>query len=416
MSIPSIDASRMKADFDALAEIGATPEGGVSRPAFSDAHRAARHWFHQQAEVAGLETKVDSAGNHSAILRQPSATKTLLLGSHLDSVPNGGRFDGALGVVAALEVLRTVKVSGGDLPVHLEAIDFTDEESSVFDYLGSRSAVGGLDFEVLRSTVREHPDLAPRLSQAGVELDRIASARRDPSSLAGYLELHIEQGPRLLEAGAQIGIVESIVGIRSLRLIFRGRPDHAGTTPMEARADAGLAASAFNLSAREIVTERFPGCVATVGRMTFDPGAFNVVPGTVEVTLEVRAPDDVRSRALELQVVEQAKRDAAGFGCTLDIAPYGVSQAAPMHSRAQQAIQRACEVLGIRWMRLSSGAGHDAQMLATVTTTGMIFVPSVGGISHNPREFTEWGDCVAGANVLLGATLDLARQSNQRLA
>ena len=179
---------------------------------------------------------------------------------------------------------------------------------------------------------------------------------------------------------------------------------------MEARADAGLAASAFNLSAREIVTERFPGCVATVGRMTFDPGAFNVVPGTVEVTLEVRAPDEVRSRALELQVVEQAKRDAAAFGCTLDIAPYGVSQAAPMHARAQQAIQRACEALGIRWMRLSSGAGHDAQMLARICPAAMIFVPSVKGLSHNAAEHTAPDDLAAGANVLLHTLLELAAE------
>jgi len=413
MITPRIDPSRLRTDFEALAKIGGTPEGSVSRPAFSEGHLSARKWCHGRAIEAGLETRIDSAGNHSAILRQPNAARTLMLGSHLDSVPDGGRFDGALGVVAALEVLRSVKDLGLRLPVHLEAIDFTDEESSVFDYLGSRSLAGRMDLGIVQATLRERPGLEPKLSRAGVQLDRITSARRDPASMAGYLELHIEQGPRLLQAGVQIGIVESIVGIRSHRLVFRGRPDHAGTTPMDARADAGLAASDFNLAMREIVTERFPGCVATVGRMTFSPGAFNVVPGTVEASVETRAPDEPRSRALEAQVLEQARRSADAQGCVLDIVTYGVSEAAPMHERAQRAIQAACEALGIRWLKLSSGAGHDAQMMATVTKTGMIFVPSVGGVSHSPRELTDWNDCVAGANVLLGATLDLARHVNE---
>jgi N-carbamoyl-L-amino-acid hydrolase len=410
MHMLSIDASRMKADFDALAAIGATPEGGVHRPAFSEAHQAARRWFRQRAEAAGLEIRIDKASNHSAILRQPGAARTLLVGSHLDSVPYGGRFDGGLGVVAALEVLRTIGESGRRLPVHLEAIDFTDEESSVFDYAGSRSVAGRLDMDVIRSIVSERPDLMPKLSESGFDVDRIASACRDPASLAGYLELHIEQGPRLLQAGVSIGIVESIVGIRSNRLLFRGRADHAGTTPMDARADAGVAASAFSVAARKIAVEQFPGCVATIGRMTFSPGSFNVVPGSVEVTLDIRAPDDARAHALERRILEQAAQEAAGHGCTVDIPPSSVSEAVAMHPRAQQAIQSACDALGLRWMRLPSGAGHDAQMMATVTSAGMIFVPSVGGVSHNPREFTEWDDCVAGANVLLGAALALAEQ------
>src|SRR5437868_6955124 len=209
----------MREDFDALAAIGATPEGGVSRPSLGKAHLAARAWFLERAEAYGLEAHVDAAGNHSAVL--PADGPTLLLGSHLDSVPNGGRYDGALGVVAALHVLLALQ--DADLPFALEAIDFTDEEGTLVGLLGSEALTGALSAAVLQSPRGGREALLAGLERAGLREERLGDARRDPAALAGYLELHIEQGRRLERAGAQIGIVSGIVGSRSVALDFRGR-------------------------------------------------------------------------------------------------------------------------------------------------------------------------------------------------
>src|SRR5689334_463934 len=277
----------MRADFEALAAIGATAAGGVDRPSLGEAHLEARAWFLDRARSAGLETRVDAAGNHSASLgtRGP----TLLLGSHLDSVPNGGRFDGALGVIAALHVLVAVHRAALQLPVTLEAIDFTDEEGTLVGLLGSEALTGALDLEALKAPRGGREALLAGLERAGLEEDELTEAQRDAGSLAGYLELHIEQGPRLERAQRQIGIVTSIVGARSFFLDFRGHAGHAGTTPMDDRRDAGLAAAAFALAAEEVVTRDFAGCVATVGEIRLHPGAFNVIPGAARLALEFRS-------------------------------------------------------------------------------------------------------------------------------
>ena len=218
-----IDPDRLRADFEALAAIGATSEGGVSRPAFSDAHRAARAWFLERAAAGGLETSVDSAGNHSASL--PSKTpgaRLLLLGSHLDSVPDGGRYDGSLGVLAALEVVRTIAGARLELPVALEAIDFTDEEGTVVGLLGSRALVGTLTNADLAAPRGGRAALLAGLAAAELTESGLIAARRRPDSLAGYLELHIEQGPVLERDSVDIGIVTGIVGSRSFRVVFVG--------------------------------------------------------------------------------------------------------------------------------------------------------------------------------------------------
>ena len=400
-----IDGARMREDFDALAAIGATPEGGVDRRSLGEAHLAARAWFRERAAAAGLATRVDAAGNHSAVL--PAGAPTLLLGSHLDSVPNGGRYDGALGVVAALHVLLALQ--GTDLPVALEAIDFTDEEGTLVGLLGSEALAGALVPETLLAPRGGRDALLAGLERAGLREEELSHARREPESLAGYLELHIEQGPVLERAGVRIGVVTAIVGARSFSLVFRGAAGHAGTTPMDARRDAGLAAASFALAARDIVVRDFPGCVATIGDVKLEPGAYNVVPGTARVALEFRSGD-----AEELEKLEQALRHAARTAADqadieLQVAPVGRWEPTPLDAAVCDAIEAAAAELGLSSMRLRSGAGHDAQALAGVTPAGMIFVPSVGGVSHDPRESTAWDDCVNGANVLLGAALALAR-------
>lgn len=403
----SINEERFLEDFNALAQIGATDDGGVNRPAFSEAHLAARKWFGERATEAGLEVHIDGAGNHSAILRQEGAGKSLLLGSHLDSVPNGGRFDGALGVVSALEVLRTIDESGLELPVNLEAIDFTDEESSLIQFMGSHALLGLLTPASLQSPHGGRTALLEGLNRAGLTEGGLLSSRRDPGTIAGYLELHIEQSQRLQSAGMHIGIVTGIVGIYSFRLSFYGRADHSGTTPMEARADAGLGASSFAIASRDIIMRQFPDCVANVGNMEFRPGVMNVVPKQVDVLLEIRSVDGERLNELESTLIDQAHNDAKRFDLDLEVITLGESEPATMSPHVQTVIRSSAEALGLRHMSMSSGAGHDAQLLSRITPTGMIFVPSKGGVSHSPLEFTEWEDCVNGANVLLGAALRL---------
>ena len=407
-----VNSDRMLAAFNELSHnhrLGATGDGGVNRPTFSEAHLAARKWFREQIEKAGLEFRADGAGNHSAFLACGDRdAQTLLLGSHLDSVPNGGRFDGALGVMAAFEVLRTVNDAGLRLRLNLEAIDFTDEEGTLVGLLGSAALAGHLRHEILQNPRGGRASLLEGMKSAGLSDESMLSAARLKDSLAGYLELHIEQGKRLERVGMDIGIVSAIVGISSYRLSFIGRADHAGTTSMDDRLDASLGASAFTLAAREIVMNDFPDCVVNVGRMEFSPGAFNIVPARVDVSLEFRSPDEEEFRQLDRALLECAKQEAGRFGLELRVESLGKHSPTLMSENIQSAFADACGNLELAHTSLVSGAGHDAQSLADVCPVGMIFVPSVDGASHSPREFTEWEDCVNGANVLLQAALRLA--------
>ena len=239
---------------------GATPDGGVARTTFSEPHLAVRSWFLEQGRAAGLEPRVDSAANHSVVLpaRDPGA-RTLMLGSHLDSVRRGGRYDGALGVLCALEVVRSAKDAELDLPVALEAVDFTDEEGTLIGLLGSWAMSGILTKEILAAPRGGRELLVAELERMGLTEEGLLAARREAASLAGYLELHIEQGPVLERAGVDIGVVTGIIGSASFNVVFEGDARHAGTTPMDARRDAALGASAFVLGVRDTVVTALPG-------------------------------------------------------------------------------------------------------------------------------------------------------------
>ncbi|MBI2331204.1 MAG: Zn-dependent hydrolase, partial [Chloroflexi bacterium] len=326
----------------------------------------------------------------------------------LDSVPNGGRFDGALGVMAALEVLKTVRENGIRLNVHLEAMDFTDEEGTLVGLLGSAALAGHLTQENLQKPRGGRDKLVEGMNRAGLSDSSMLSAARKKESLAGYLELHIEQGKRLERTKTDIGIVTAIVGIWSYRLSFIGKADHAGSTTMEDRRDASLGASAFTLAAREMVMRDFPNCVVNVGNMDFAPGAFNIVPAQVDVSLEFRSPDEDEFNHLDKALLELAAKESACFGLELKTEFLGKHSPSLMDEKVRSAFAESCDALGLSHMSLPSGAGHDGQSLADLCPVGMIFVPSVDGASHSPREFTKWEDCVNGANVLLQAALRLA--------
>ena len=406
-----VNSVRMLTAFNELAQIGSTGDGGVHRPTFSEAHLAARRWFRNQIQKAGLEFHTDGAGNHSAFLAASSlsgTTPTLLLGSHLDSVPNGGRFDGALGVMAAFEVLRTIKDAGLELTLNLEAIDFTDEEGTLVGLLGSAALTGRLQPEALQNPRGGREALLEGMKRAGLSEQSMLGAARRKESLAGYLELHIEQGKRLEHAGVDIGIVSAIVGIWSYRLSFIGRADHAGTTTMDDRLDASLGASEFTLAARDIVTRDFRDCVVNVGNMEFSPGAFNIVPARVDVSLEFRSAEEEKFKRLDSTLLAQAQEAAGRVGLELKVESLGRHSPSLMATRVRETFASACDDLGFKFLSLSSGAGHDGQSFDGVCRAGMIFVPSKDGASHSPREFTAWEDCVNGANVLLQTVLRLA--------
>jgi N-carbamoyl-L-amino-acid hydrolase len=403
-----INPDHMLTAFNELAQVGATGDGGVHRPTFSEAHLAARKWFREQIEKSGLEFRTDGAGNHSAILSCDIPAPTLLLGSHLDSVPNGGRFDGALGVMAAFEVLRTIKDAGLEPKINLEAIDFTDEEGTLVGLLGSAALAGRLHPELLQNPRGGRETLLEGMKRAGLSDESMLNAARPKESLAGYVELHIEQGKRLERAGIDIGIVSAIVGIWSYRLTFIGRADHAGTTGMDDRLDASMGASAFTLAAREVVINDFPNGVVNVGKMEFTPGAFNIVPARVDLSLEFRSPDEEEFKQLDSVLMARAHAEAKRFGLDLEVNFLGKHSPTLMNDLVQNTFAEACHDLGLSHISLTSGAGHDGQSFDGLCPVGMIFVPSKEGASHSAREFTEWEDCVNGANVLLQAVLKLA--------
>ena len=401
-----INVERFKADFDTLSQIGATNNDGVHRPALSQNHLKARAWFRERVKDADLVFQVDQAGNHSAILPcQNNANPTLLIGSHLDSVPYGGRFDGALGVLAALETLRVIYENNINVPINLEAIDFTDEEGTLVNFMGSFALTGKLDKEGLDNPRGGRKEFENGLNRAGLAKSDILDARRELKTLAGYLELHVEQGPRLERAGADIGVVSNIAGISSYHVKFIGREDHAATIPMDDRLDAGLGASTFSLAAHQLVLRNYPECYVNVGNICYEPASFNIVPRKTTSSLEFRAPNSELMQHLRDALINKAKDAAEEHKLGIEIELLGDCAPATMDEQLQELIVSSADYLGLKSLSLRSGPGHDAQAFADLCPTGMIFAPSIDGASHSPREKTSWNDCVNSANVLLHTTL-----------
>lgn len=401
-----IDRERFLRLMNEQANIGATADGGLSRPALSEADMVVRAWFAAQAQDAGLIYRVDGAGNQSAIL--PAAdddAKTLLIGSHLDSVPNGGRYDGALGVVAGLEALLTLKDHEVSLPFHVEVINFTDEEGCLRGLLGSSAAAGLLDERSLENVRGGRDALLTGLARAGISTDSVLAARRDVSKLHGYIEVHVEQGTRLEDAGIDIGVVTSIVGVRSFWLTFEGEAAHAGTRPMPQRKDAMWGASAMVQRARQLVMGEYDPGVVNFGAVHAAPGAFNIVPATVRLALEFRHGEAARLDAMEDALLKLARDVAGEFDLNLHVEAVDRIAPAPMDEGMMQRVEAAVQRCSLKSTRLMSFAGHDAQCMAQVTPSVMYFVPSVGGISHNPAEYTSDDDCINAANVMLHAIL-----------
>ncbi|MBW2634688.1 MAG: Zn-dependent hydrolase [Deltaproteobacteria bacterium] len=403
-----INLARLKKNIEELAEFGALETGGICRESFSNTDLAAKRWLMEKIRNAGLMAVRDEAGNIWG--RLGSKKRSVLIGSHIDTVPEGGAFDGALGVLAGLECLETIREN--ELPCNhaLEMVAFADEEGAFLNFLGSRSMLGSLDADEISAAKNMNGfPLAKAMADAGLNHRRIVSARRDPSGIKAYLELHIEQGPSLESAKIPIGIVGAIVGIVSYWVTFSGEANHAGTTPMTMRRDALSGATEFYRRINAWIRSN-PGGVVTIGKMDVYPGAFNIVPGSVRLALEFRHSSATRLEKMESSFLEIGNTIAEEMGLVFTADRLSWDDPVSLSNNIIGTIRQETDSLGYAYRLMDSGAGHDAQILAQKIKAGMIFVPSVGGKSHCPEEKSNWCDIEKGVQLLLNSTLKLVME------
>lgn len=371
---PRVSGWRLLLDLAGLAEVGGRPDGGVDRVAGSAADIESRRWLVQRMEEAGLEAEIDEAGN--VLGRLPGAGgPRLLVGSHTDTVPAGGRLDGAYGVLAGLEVVRALAHAEHPMASAVEVVSFADEEG-----VGAGGGLSG---------------------------SRALVAGERAGSISGYLELHIEQGPRLEAEGLALGVVEGIMGLERWDLVIRGEANHAGTTPMDMRRDAGRPAARVLEGLRRLIRAVDPEMVGNVGQLRLRPGAPNVVPGEAAMVVELRAlkPDSLRAASESLR--RRAEAEAAEDGCTAELRQRSAVAPVAMDPRVVGSLAAVCERSGRGWRRLVSRAGHDAMILSQHVPSGMLFVPSRGGFSHSPREHTDDAQLILGTQALLESVIEV---------
>ena len=403
-----INGNRLDQHLQELSRFGANPQGGVSRVAYSDADKQGREYVITLMRAAGLDVRIDAAANiiGTRAGSDPSL-KPLLMGSHIDSVPMGGNYDGDVGSLSAIEVVQTLKEKQLLLRHPLEVIVFSNEEGIT---VGSSAIAGDFDLKQLDVVSQSGKTVRKGIRFLGGDPDALASVKRQPGSIAGYLELHIEQGGILELDKVNIGVVEGIVGILHSDVTIEGFANHAGTTPMDQRHDALLSAARFIERMNQIVTGMPGRQVGTNGWIKAEPGAYNVIPGKVVLGLELRDLDEKKFVSLFAQIRIEADKIGA-----LNPTRFSFSEQPALHPALtdkafQQVINDTARSLGLSTKLMPSGAGHDAQEIARVGPVGMIFIPSIGGISHSPKEFSQPQDIANGANVLLNTLLTLDKQ------
>ena len=403
---PEISAKRLMARVFALGEIGALEGGGVCRLALTDADRAGRDWLVAEMEALGLSVSIDAIGNIWGIRPGAQDGPPVMIGSHIDSVATGGLYDGALGVLSGLEVVAALNAAGTRTQRPVAVAAFTNEEGARFapDMMGSGVHQGALDLAEMLATRATDGSAV-----VGEELDRIGyRGSAAPITPAAYLELHVEQGPVLEQEGIRIGAVTGVQGIHWTEFTVTGQTNHAGTTPMALRRDAGQVAARIAVAADRIAAENGPPQVATVGVFELSPGLVNVVPEQARLTVDLRNTDGAVLEAAGERLLDEAEAAARAAGCTLRHRP--LARFAPVAFDAGLAgqIEAAARARQLSVKRMPSGAGHDAQMFAPNCPTAMIFIPSAKGLSHNINEHSEEDDIVAGAQVLLDVVCELA--------
>ncbi|MGF1516079.1 MAG: Zn-dependent hydrolase [Elainellaceae cyanobacterium] len=405
----AVNGERLMQAIAIVGAIGALPDGGVRRLAFGPEDQQARRVVGDWMRAVGMRTAIDAAGNLVGRYpgRYPKAP-ALATGSHLDTVPKAGIYDGAYGVLAGLEVVRTLHEQGLQLDHPLEVIVFADEERTM---LGSKAMTGRASPDAAHYA---HPNYAPiqaSVAAIGGSWAVLSTAQRPPDSLAAFVELHVEQGPVLEAAGVPVGLVTGIVGQRRYLVTVVGQASHAGTTPMGMRQDALVAAAQMTLAVNRIACfcdDMVSGDqVATVGSMVLTPNVVNTVPGRVELTVDMRDLSNESLDRMAAMLEEEAGAIAAETQTDIRITPQLRNEPVPVSPHVYNAIAQVCGDLGLDAQPLPSRASHDAQIMASLTDMGMIFVPSQGGISHAETEYTTPEQCVAGANVLLNTLLRL---------
>ena len=412
---PGIDGTALRQRIEALSLFGRPAGGtfadGVSRVAYSDADVAGRRYVMELMTRAGLTPRIDPAGNIFALRPGSEASlPPILFGSHIDSVPSGGNFDGDLGTLAGIGVVEACNRAGLRTRHPLEVVVWAAEEGVAFNrgLSASRIVAGDVapsDMDPVWTGMRR----GDAIQRIGGDPLRIMDARKPKGTWRAYLELHIEQGGYLERDTLNIGVVQGIVAIERFEARITGVANHAGTTPMAERQDASLAAARLTLAVNEIV-RRHPGRqVGTVGKLDLKPNAPNVVPGSAVAIIELRDLSVELLKKIAEEIRARAKTIADETKTTIDIVPASSNAPAIADTAVQDVIERVSGDLRLSSQRMPSGAGHDAQMMAQLAPMGMIFVPSVAGISHSPKELTRWEDCTNGANVLLQAVLALDR-------
>lgn len=406
--IPVVNSSRLDRSIYQLAEIGKLPGGGVSRVAFTKEDLLARQLVKSWMIDAGMTVRIDTAGNIiGRYAGRQEGTPALATGSHIDTVPVGGRYDGVLGVLAGIEVVRVLHENGIRLNHAIEVIVFTDEECSV---IGCKAMAGNVlnnNPEYYRRN--DGTSIQTCLEQIGGDWSKIATAKRNASEISAFVELHVEQGGVLENTGDQIGVVKGIVGQYRYSVTVTGRPNHAGTTPMNMRKDALVAAAQMVVAVNKIGVETPGEQVATVGYLNVSPNAANTVPGQVDFKIDLRDIsqthlDDLLAKIQqEFDAIASATQTEVVMTQTLHVLPTLAAK------KIQNAIAQICQESNLSYYHLPSRAGHDAQEIGRFTDMGMIFVPSLAGISHAEDEYTSPEQCTQGANVLLQTFLKLDR-------
>jgi len=411
-AIRHVQQERLWGTLQKLGEFGKNPEGGVSRVGFTEADLAGRAYVTGLMREAGLEVRVDPAGNIFGRRMGSANLPVLLFGSHIDSVPHGGNFDGDVGSLGAIEVIRSLNEQKVKTRHPLEVVVWTNEEGGRFysGLVGSSAAAGILPANIAERRDDKGEKLSDWMSRMGGDVSRIKEAKITPGSVASYLELHIEQGAVMDEAKVPIGVVLGIVGISEQTCTASGFANHAGTTPMNRRKDALAAASRAVLAVREEVHADAGRQVGTVGWMKVEPGAANVIPGQVKFSVELRDLDAEKIKRIDTRILQRfesiGKDENVQISCTEPdfLAP---ALTAPAF---REVISASAKEAGLNTVELPSGAGHDAQNVARFAPVGMIFVPSRGGISHSPLEYSSPEQVANGAEVLYRTILRLDAQ------
>jgi N-carbamoyl-L-amino-acid hydrolase len=403
-----VNSVRLEQRIEKLAEYGKTPEGGVNRVAFSKNDIKSREYTISLMKQAGLKIHIDEAGN--IIGRREGIEPSLppiAFGSHTDTVPHGGKFDGAAGVLSAIECVQVLEENAVDTRHPLEVVVFTDEEGGL---IGSKAIIGTLTPEALEVTSHSGKTVREGILALGGNPDALEKVLRKKGDLKAFIEIHIEQGSTLASKDIDIGVVEGIVGINWWDVTIEGFANHAGTTPMDRRQDALLAAAHLIIAVNKIATGVPGRQVGTVGRIRAEPGAPNVIPGRVVMSLELRDLSADKIESLFQQIVKESKIISDKTGTTITFDPIEATAVpSPTDPAVKKVIAESAEELGLSYLFMPSGAGHDAQNMAKIAPTGMIFIPSIGGVSHSPKEFTPAKDIANGANVLLHTILKIDR-------